>query len=66
MRVSRTLPPEAALVGGQGDLLKIESPGMGCEEGRRTKRTWGAFGLNFTEIPINNRHLEEKYDVLWR
>lgn len=61
MRKRKTLTPEVALVGGQGGLVWIESPGMGCEEGRRTKRTWGASGLNITGISINSMSLEAKY-----
>lgn len=61
VRKSGTLTPEAALVGGQGGLVLIESPGMESEEGRRAKRTWGASGLNIAGISINDRSLEAKY-----
>lgn len=37
VRKGRILTPEAALVGGQGGLMWIKSPGMECGEGR-TKR----------------------------
>lgn len=61
MRKRGTLTPESALVGGQGGLVWIESPGTGCEEGRRTKRTSESSGLNITGISINIRSLEAKY-----
>lgn len=63
MRKGRILTPGVALVGGQGGLVWIESPGIGYEEGRRTKRIWGSLGSGLleyqqtTDVWTQNMHM---------